>query len=343
KPGDRISIGLPGGGSATVRVDGIVDLPQADSLFQTVGAPAGSQPQAPPDNVVLMPATTFKQVEGPVLRSRPELVTTQIHTVLSHRLPGSPSAAFTDVSGKAKNLETKLAGAAVVGDNLGSALDQARQDALYAQLLFLFLGVPGAILAGMVTASIAAAGSTRRRRDAALLRTRGATTGQLVRVALGETLVAGGLGIVLGLAAALVIGRSTFGTASFGAGTTAAVLWGAGAALAGLLVAAASITLPASRDARALTVAGQRRTVGRTARPPWWERIGLDFICLAISGLVYWQASQNGYSLVLAPEGVPQVSVNWYALLAPVLAWVGAGLLAYRLADLVLVRGRTPL
>jgi putative ABC transport system permease protein len=43
---------------------------------------------------------------------------------------------------------------------------------------------------------------------------------------------------------------------------------------------------------------------------------------------------------VLAPEGVPQVSVNWYALLAPVLAWIGGGLLAYRLADGLLVRGR---
>jgi putative ABC transport system permease protein len=40
---------------------------------------------------------------------------------------------------------------------------------------------------------------------------------------------------------------------------------------------------------------------------------------------------------------VQQVSVNWYALLAPVLGWIGGGLLAYRLADLVLVRDRTPL
>ena len=46
---------------------------------------------------------------------------------------------------------------------------------------------------------------------------------------------------------------------------------------------------------------------------------------------------------MLAPEGVPQVSVNWYALLAPVLAWIGGGLLAYRLADLALTRGRKPL
>ena len=55
---------------------------------------------------------------------------------------------------------------------------------------------------------------------------------------------------------------------------------------------------------------------------------------------MYWQASRGGYQLVLAPEGVPQVSVNWYALLAPVLAWIGAGLLAYRLADLFLPRAR---
>jgi putative ABC transport system permease protein len=343
KPGDTISIGRPGTSAAKVRVDGVIDLPAADSLFQKVGAPVGAQPQAPPDNVVLLPTATFQRVYGTVARARPELVRTQVHATLSHALPGSPSAAFTAVSGHARNLETRLAGAGLVGDNLGSALDQARQDALYAQLLFLFLGVPGAILAGMVTASIASAGAARRRRDAALLRTRGASTRQLVRIALGETALTAGAGIALGLAGAVVIGQATFGTASFGAGTVAAVLWAVGAALAGLAVAAASIALPAWRDARGLTVAGQRRQVGRRDRAPWWARYGLDFAALGLSALVYWQASRNGYSLVLAPEGVPQVSVNWYALLAPVLAWVGAGLLTYRIADLALVRGRAPL
>ena len=343
KPGDTISISRPGTTAAKLRVHGVIDLPAADSLFQKVGAPVGSQPQAPPDNVVLLPAATFRQVYGAAARARPELVRTQIHATLRHNLPGSPSAAFTQVTGKARNIETKLNGGGLVGDNLGSALDQARQDALYAQLLFLFLGVPGAILAGMVTASIASAGAGRRRRDAALLRTRGASTRQLVRIALGETALTGGAGVAIGLVAALVIGRATFATASFGAGTLAAILWAVGAALAGLAVAAAAIALPAWRDAWSLTVAGQRRQVGRRDRAPWWARYGLDFVALGLSALVFWQASRNGYNLVLAPEGVPQVSVNWYALLAPVLAWVGAGLLAYRIADLVLVRGRTPL
>jgi putative ABC transport system permease protein len=340
KPGDTVLIGRPGTSPAPVKVDGVVDLPAADSLFQKVGAPTGAQPQAPPDNVILLPAKTFEQVEGSAPGSP---VRTQVHTVLTHNLPGSPSSAFTQVSGKARNLETKLAGGGLVGDNLGSALDQARKDALYAELLFLFLGVPGAILAGMVTGLIASAGADRRRRDAAMLRTRGASTRRLVRIALAETALAGGVGVILGLGGALLIGQAAFGTASFGAGTLAAVLWAGGAALAGLAIAGASIALPAWRDARGLTVAGQRLQIGRRDRAPWWSRYGLDFAALGGSALVYWQASKNGYSLVLAPEGVPQVSVNWYALLAPVLGWLGAGLLAYRIADLLLARGHRPL
>lgn len=343
KPGDTIAIGRPGLPPARVRIDSVVDLPSADSLFQRVGAAVGAQPQAPPDNVVLLPAAVFQRVEGPVAKVRPEVIRSQIHVALSHDLPGSPGAAYTDVSGKARNLETKLTGAGLVGDNLGTALDQARQDALYAQLLFLFLGVPGAILAGMVTASIASAGADRRRRDAALLRTRGASTRQLVRVAVAESAVAGAGGVALGLAAALAVGQAAFGTAGFGAGTLAAILWGGGAALAGFAIAAIAVAIPAWRDARSLTVAGQRRQVGRQERAPWWARYGIDFLALAGSGLVYWQASQNGYSLVLAPEGVAQISVNWYAVLAPALGWIGAGLLTYRMADLVLLRGRTPL
>jgi putative ABC transport system permease protein len=337
KPGDTVTIGKPGAGHASVVVAGVVDLPAADSLFQRVGAPVGAQPQAPPDNVVLLPQPVFDRVEQGMR------VTPQVHAALSHRLPGSPGAAFTQVSGNARNLETQLAGGGVVGDNLSTALDSARQDALYAELLFLFLGVPGAILAGLVTASIAAAGADRRRQDAALLRTRGASTRQLVRVALAESALAGGLGAAAGLGGALLIGAAAFGTASFGASTLAAVLWAGGAASAGLAIAAASIALPAWRDARSVTVAGQRAQIGRRDRAPWWARYGVDFLALTGAAIVYWQASRSGYNLVLAPEGVAQVSVNWYALLAPVLGWVGGGLLAYRLADLVLSRGRRPL
>ena len=93
--------------------------------------------------MVLLPAATFAPVEARCAR-RADLVRTQVHVAPAPRTcPASPSAAFTQVSGQARNLEARLAGAGLVGDNLGAALDAARSDALYAQLLFLFLGLPG--------------------------------------------------------------------------------------------------------------------------------------------------------------------------------------------------------
>ena len=91
KPGDTVRIGRAGLPAASVRVDGVVDLPQADSFFQQVGAPVGAQPQAPPDNVILLPQGTFNRLEAPVAKLRPDLVVTQIHAALSVRCPVPPA------------------------------------------------------------------------------------------------------------------------------------------------------------------------------------------------------------------------------------------------------------
>jgi len=338
KSGDTISIGRANLPALTLKVDGVVDLPNADSLFQDVGAPAGAQPQAPPDNVVLIPQAQFTPDFAGLAKADPAAVRTQIHARVAHALPHSPADAFTSVTGQARNLETKLAGSGVVGDNLASALDKARADALYANILFLFLGVPGAFLAGLLTQAVAGASANRRRRDQALLRTRGAGEQQLVRVALAETAVVATAGILVGLGTAALVGQIAFGAASFGSSTASALQWGGGAALAGLLVSAIAIALPARRDAKHLTVTAARQTVGRQGKPRW-SRYGIDFILLAVSGVLFYYTSRDGYKLVLAPEGIPQISVNYYAFLAPATAWLGLGLLTLRITDLALTHG----
>ena len=163
RPGDTVSVGRTGLAPVRLRIDGVIDLPQADSLFQKVGAPPGSQPSAPPDNVLLLPQAQWHQVFDPLARSRPDLVATQIHVARSHLLPADPAAAYTAITAAARNLEAHTSGGAVVGNNLGAALDSARQDAAYAQVLFLFLGLPGAVLAALLTAAISGAGAARRR------------------------------------------------------------------------------------------------------------------------------------------------------------------------------------
>jgi putative ABC transport system permease protein len=337
--GDIVTVRRAGLAPVTVRVDGVVDLPQADSLFQKVGVPPAAAPQAPPDNVLLLPANHWHQLFDPLAHTRPDLVRTQVHTRLARDLPADPAAAYTTITGSARNLEARLAGSGLVGDNLGAALAAARSDALYAQVLFVFLGLPGAILAGLLTAAVAGAGRDRRRREQALLRARGLATGRLVRLAMAEAALVGVLGAAAGLAAAVAIGRLSFGRAGFGATPRAAAGWAGAAALVGLAIAGATVALPARRDARTTTVAAARQPLGRPGRPGW-ARLGLDLWLLAASGVVFWLTSRGGYQLVLAPEGVPTISVNYWAFAGPALLWTGTGLLAWRLADAALAHGR---
>lgn len=337
--GDLVSIARAGLPPVQVRVSAIVDLPQADSLFQKVGAVAGAQPQAPPDNVLLLPGSQWHQAFDPLATQHPDQVKTQFHVKLAHDLPSDPAAAYTTITAAAGNVEARLAGAGLVGNNLGAALGAARQDALYAQILFLFLGVPGAVLAAVLTVMIASSGAVRRRREQALLRARGATARQLLRLSAVEALAAGLAGAVAGLALAAIIGQASFGSASFGASAGTAAVWAASAAVAGLLIAAAAVVVPAWRDQRATTVTGARRVLGRPQRV-WWMRYYVDIWLLLGSAAVFYATSRNGYQLVLVPEGLPTLSVNYWAFAGPALFWVGAALLSWRLTDLLLSRGR---
>ena len=168
QPGDRVRIARHGSQPFTVVVAGVVEMPQADSFFQTVGAPPQSQPTAPPDNVVFLPAGTFSAKYAALASSRPGQVRTQIHVRRSQAPPNDPASAYTSETGQADNLEAATSGAGVVGDHLGTALGAAREDAADPQALFLFLGGPGAVLAGARAPPSARPGPTRRRREQAI-------------------------------------------------------------------------------------------------------------------------------------------------------------------------------
>src|SRR5216683_1445115 len=337
--GTVVAIGRKGLPPAKVVVRGIVDLPAADSTFQAVGAAPGVSLQAPPDNVVLLPQAVWQRDFTQLGNTQPGAVYQQYHVALSPRLAPDPAAAFTDVTARAKNLEVRLAGAGAVGDNLAAQLDAARKDALYAQLLFLFLGVPGAVLAALLTAIIAAAGGDRRRREQALLRIRGASPRRIIWFAATEALLVGILGAGIGLIGAMLAGRLAFGVTRFGATTSQAVFWGALAAVAGFGLAIVTELVPAARDARTITVRQARDIVGPASKP-LWATLYVDIWLLAAAGIVFWRSVQSGYQVVLAPEGVATISVSYSTFLAPLLFWIGAALLSWRVSSAVLGRRR---
>ncbi|MEO6715345.1 MAG: ABC transporter permease, partial [Mycobacteriales bacterium] len=336
-PGDTVTMTIAGQ-PQTVTVSGVVELPQANSLFQIVGAPAASQPTAPPDNVILLPEPDYAALVAETEHARPDLLTTQLHVLTSRILAEDPAAAYVQVTQAANNLDAQLAGAGVVGDNLGASLDAARSDASYARVLFVFLGLPGAVLAALLTIAAAAADTAGRRRDDALLRIRGARLSTITSLAAGETAAIGIAGGAIGLAGAALAMAAVFG----GSVITTAFLrswpWFAVAFGAGIVIALLAVLAPAVVAARGATVADSRRQP--ESRTPWWSRIFLDLILVAVGAVLYLVTTQTGYSLVLAPEGVATINVNYWAFLGPAFLWIGLGLLGWRILYWVLSRRR---
>ncbi|MFJ2366352.1 FtsX-like permease family protein [Pseudomonas sp. NPDC087697] len=336
-PGDRVTIQRPGLTPAEVQISGVIDLPTADSLFQAIGVPPGAAPQAPPDNVLLLALPLWHALFDPQAHVRPDSVRLQLHIALERsQLPDSPETAFIFSQRAAHNLEARIAGRGVLADNLAARLDAVRGDALYARVLFLFLGVPGCVLAMFLTLAVAASGSERRRREQALLRIRGAVVADILWLAAAEAVMVGIGGLFVGVALAVVWAPLLL---TGGLLQLASVVWLGIAMLIGLLLAQLAIVLPAWHDLRQVTVQ-QARTEGVQGRPRIWQRIGLDFICLGLAGVTLWRTSSSGYQLVLAPEGVPTAQIDYQAFLAPLLFWLGMGLLILRLCELALKHGR---
>lgn len=327
-PGDHVTIDRIGQPPLSVQVAGVVDLPDADSLFQAVGLPAQAEPQAPPDNVVILPQALWLEAFASQQSVRPDTVRLQLHVRLARGvLPPDPISAFTSVSGAVKNLEVRVAGQALVADNLGSRLDAVREDARYASLLFLFLGLPGVALAMALTFTVTSSGAARRRVEQALLRIRGATPCTMLALTAAEATIVTIGGTAVGLGAARLFGQSVPDMGPASAGIDAQIV----AAAAGLVAGFAAYLYPAWRDARQNTVSAARRILVR-AGPPLWRRLWLDALALAASGLLFWQSESTGYQIVLAPEGVAATAVDYKAFIAPALFWIGLALLTMRLS-----------
>ena len=75
---------------------------------------------------------------------------------------------------------------------------------------------------------------------------------------------------------------------------------------------------------------------------PAWRRYYLDFLGLALSGLIYWLTIRTGFSAVLSPDSNPTLSLSVYMFFGPALLWIGATLLLVRLRGRVHERPGAP-
>ena len=324
EPGGQITV-RTGSGARPLQIDGIVDMPAEDSFFQVVGLAPGAGVSAPPDNVVLVPPAVFRSVIGDTA------VVRQLHVGFTHGgLPSDPQTAAVAIQGRANHFQAAVAGGALVGDNLGTALTLAGEDARYANLLFLLLGLPGLALAAVVAGLVVGLRSDRRRREIALLRLRGASIPQVVRMVAGESVAIAVVGALLGVPLALLAVRL-----ALPAGTGLALGWTVAAVAGGFVLALATQAGAVLRLASGMDRTGVAAEASRGERNgmPWPLKAGLDIVLLAGAAVSFALTARSGYQVVLAPEGIPQTQVNYAALAGPILAWPGLALLVWRITS----------
>jgi putative ABC transport system permease protein len=324
-------------------VSGVALVSSADQLFQPLNPTTGPAPAQPPANIAIVDVGTFAARLAPTLRTitpasvgssaqpgAQDGVQWQVQTQLDPKplSAGSPSQAFK-AAGQAKNrLERSLPGKVQFVDNLSDQLNTAAGDALYAQTLYIMLAIPGALIA-LGLAYLAALGTVDRdRRDLSLLRARGATRRDLLTLAGIESVLVGviaglaGAGLAFAAVALLVTGGAQL--------TLARGLLTAGACVVLATAGAAAARLGASMSVLRGSVVEGRRAVKR-ARRPLWQRLYVDLVCLAVSGLIYWLTARTGFSAVVNPDSNPTLSLSVYMFFAPALLWIGATLLLVRL------------
>jgi putative ABC transport system permease protein len=341
--GDIVTITpRPGAPPRTFRVSGVALITAPDILFQPLDPQLGPAPSQPPSNAAIMPLDTFAHTLAPELSAIAPAglgssavpgaqagVQWQVQAQAdSSTLGHTPAQAYTRSLRTVKAIERSLPGQVRFVDNLSERLNTAAGDALYAETLYIMLALPGALV-GLGLAYIAALGTVDRdRRELALLRARGANRKHLLGLAATESIVIGVLAGLLGTGAAIAAVELLI-KGGVGLTTMRGVITGlvcVALASAGALAARMAASAAVWRE----SIASARRSVRREGKP-LWQRLYLDLLALALSGLIYWLTASTGFSAIINPDSNPTLSLSVYMFFAPALLWVGATLLLVRL------------
>jgi len=175
--------------------------------------------------------------------------------------------------------------------------------------------------------------------EIALLRSRGASTLQLLGIYFTEGLfisaIGGVVGPFLGAAVFSLLGKTAPFLPLTGGGfldirfsTMVFVLAGASAFLC--LIA---LLFPAIRAAR-MGVVSQRQHIARPPRTPFWQRYFLDIIMLAIGGILFWELQERG--TLTSQDFFGELGIDPLLLVTPILFMIAAAIVFLRLFPLLI-------
>jgi putative ABC transport system permease protein len=352
QPGGAVQLSLPGRRERlSLPVSGVSDLSRAKPLFYSRNSRKLEDFLYLPHSIIVTPET-FERAVLPAFRSASatrgrivkNLPLREVDVLVDRtRLDREPASALAQTKAVTRSIRRIAPGQDYLIDNISNTLEVARDDAAVGRRMFVFLGLPGVLLAAFFAAYAGGILAGSQRREQANLRLRGAHRGHLLRMLVHRTLALAGAGAVLGtglglLSVAVILGRDTLFTAATGDLVVSALV----GIVVGMLTTALALAIPGGLSLRR-EISEERRELA-VARVPAWQRWRLDFALLAVAAVAETIALATG--AFDAPAGSvfagQAVSLPSHLLLAPVVAWIGGSLLAVRVFLMLAPRVRVP-
>jgi putative ABC transport system permease protein len=342
KPGDAVRVDVPGlRRPLSVPISGITDLLRARSLFYSRQGQQLEQFVYVPNTVVVEPEVFATAIVpafqgatttvGDVVKSRP-ILEVDI-TVERERLDADPGTALAQTRAVAAAVTRIAPGQDELIDNVSNTLEVARDDARVAKRMFVFLGVPGALLAAILAAYAGGVLASALRREQAILRIRGANRRHLLRMHALRTLALAAVGSVIGLGLGLASTVAVLSADALARASTTSLVTSALLGAGGGFLATGAALYASGRRAINREISEERAQLA--SRPPAWRRLRLDIAVLAVVAVAEGIALRTG-----AFEGVAgsvyygrAVSLRMHLVIVPIGVWIAGLLLLARLVE----------
>ena len=346
--GDTVTVALPDRSTLDLPVSGIADLSRARSLFSSRRGGDLETFIYSRNSVIVSPRLFADTVlpaferaattRGGRLKNPP---VREIDITLDRRiLDADPATAVRQTRRLGADVSAVAAHQDYLLDNISNTLGVAATDAEVAKRLFVFLGVPGCLLAAMLAAYGGNVLASAQRREQATLRIRGASRHHLLRMLILRTAALTATGAAVGLVLGYLVVMVVLGYESLARASTPSLLTSA-------LIGSASGFLATGA---ALYVTG-RRSIDReinddrarlAQRPPLWRRVGLDIIGVAVVAIGTVVALRaNAFDGAAGSVYFGQaVELDLPLLVLPVTVWITGSLLAARIFGALLTRSQ---
>jgi putative ABC transport system permease protein len=352
RPGDTVEMGLPARPDPLpLPVAGVADLGRAKPLFYSRQSNKFEDFLYVPHAVIVTPET-FTEVIIPAFRAararRGSVIKTfpaqEVDVLVDRsRLSTDPASAFAQTKTIARSIERIGREQGYLIDNISNTLQVARNDAIVGKRMFLFLGLPGVLLAAFLTAYAGGILASTQRREHATLRVHGAHRGHLRRMLVWRALAFASIGSLLGSAVGLVTAMLSLSPSLLFAAPSRDLIGSALVATGiGLFTTVLALYVPGRRSLRR-EVAEERVEIA-FVRAPLWRRVRLDFVLLGAAAIAEVVAYRAGaFDPPTASVSLGQVvRLPFRLLVAPLVAWGGGSLLLARIFGEIASRWRVP-